>query len=107
MRKNPARAAWTILGASFAVFCLLVSGIPLATRAYVLNSTTDEKARMQVIEGTVLVERASHPTGRVVRDVRSLRGSHVHYLSLLIVRGGRAMREDESPGGPYDRLTVQ
>jgi len=57
MRKNPERAAWTILGASFAVFCLLVSGIPLATRAYVLNSTTDEKARMQVIEGTVLVHK--------------------------------------------------
>ncbi|MEW5961138.1 MAG: precorrin-2 C(20)-methyltransferase [Chloroflexota bacterium] len=34
---------------------------------------------------TVLVERASHPAGRVVRDIRSLRGQSIHYLSLLIV----------------------
>jgi precorrin-2/cobalt-factor-2 C20-methyltransferase len=37
----------------------------------------------------VLVERASHAAGRVVRDVHTLRGQPVHYLSLLIVRGER------------------
>jgi precorrin-2/cobalt-factor-2 C20-methyltransferase len=36
-------------------------------------------------EGAVLVERASHPSGRVVHDVRTLQESGVHYLSLLIV----------------------
>jgi hypothetical protein len=65
MRNNPERRAWTILGASFALFCLLITGIPLATRAYLLNSTTDEEARMQVIEGTVLVQdpNGSAPIG--------------------------------------------
>jgi hypothetical protein len=57
MRSNPERTAWTILGASFALFCLLVTGLPLTIRAYLLNSTTDENARMQVIEGTVLVQK--------------------------------------------------
>ena len=33
----------------------------------------------------VLVDRASHPLGRVVRDIRLLRRDEVHYLSLLIV----------------------
>jgi len=35
---------------------------------------------------TVLVERASHREGRVIRDARSLRGESIHYLSLLIVQ---------------------
>ena len=40
-------------------------------------------------ESTVLVERASHAGGRVVRDIRTLRGQAVNYLSLLIVQTGR------------------
>jgi len=36
-------------------------------------------------EGAVLVERASHPMGRVVRNVRGLQRGGVHYLSVLIV----------------------
>jgi precorrin-2/cobalt-factor-2 C20-methyltransferase len=34
---------------------------------------------------TVLVERASHPQGRVVRDIRFLQEVGVHYMSLLIL----------------------
>jgi hypothetical protein len=65
MRNSPERTAWTILGASFALFCLLVSGVPLAVRAYLLSSTTDETASMQVIAGTVLVQEpnGSAPIG--------------------------------------------
>lgn len=38
----------------------------------------------------IWVERATHPAGRVVRDVRSLPGAgDLHYLSLLIVRTDR------------------
>ena len=36
----------------------------------------------------VIVERASHADGRVIRDVRSTRGEALHYLSLMIVRKG-------------------
>jgi len=65
MRSNPERAAWTVLLASFAAFCLLVSGIPLGIRAYLRNARTQEDATMQVIEGTVLVQQrnGSNPIG--------------------------------------------
>lgn len=59
MRKNPERVAWTVLSLAFAVFCALAVGIPLSTRAYLLNSTMAQEARMQVIEGTVLVRKAN------------------------------------------------
>jgi precorrin-2/cobalt-factor-2 C20-methyltransferase len=41
---------------------------------------------LDLSQHTVLVERASHREGRVIRDARSLRGQSIHYLSLLIVR---------------------
>lgn len=41
------------------------------------------------------IERATHPAGRVVRDVRSLIGARdLHYLSLLIVRRADAEAAD-------------
>ena len=61
MRSNPERAAWTVLLASFAVFCLLVSGVPLGIRAYLRNARTQEDATMRVIEGTVLVQQRNGP----------------------------------------------
>lgn len=51
-----------------------------------LDQLIDLLDEMSLAERAVLVERATHPLGRVVRDVRTLRGSPVHYLSLLIVR---------------------
>ncbi len=41
-------------------------------------------------ECAVIVERASHADGHVIRDVRSMRGGELHYLSLMIVRKGGA-----------------
>jgi hypothetical protein len=32
-----------------------------------------------------VVERASHVAGRVVKNIHTLRGKSIHYLSLLIV----------------------
>lgn len=61
MRKSPERTAWTVLIASFAVFCLLVSGIPLGIRAYLRNARTQQDALMKVIEGTVLVQQRNGP----------------------------------------------
>ena len=58
MHKNPERIAWTMLGAAFAVFCVLVIGIPLGIRSYLLNATEDQDARLQRIEGTLLVQKA-------------------------------------------------
>jgi precorrin-2/cobalt-factor-2 C20-methyltransferase len=50
-----------------------------------LDQLLDLLEELGLSEQTVLVERASHPAGRVVRDARSLRGASIHYLSLLIV----------------------
>jgi precorrin-2/cobalt-factor-2 C20-methyltransferase len=50
-----------------------------------LDQLLDLLDELGLSEQTVLVERASHPAGRVVRDARSLRGVSIHYLSLLIV----------------------
>jgi hypothetical protein len=58
MRKNPERVAWTVLATAFVIFCILVVGIPLGIRSYVLHATDDQDARLQVIEGTVLVQEA-------------------------------------------------
>ncbi len=65
MRKNPERIAWIVLSVAFAVFCLLVTGTPLAIRSFLLNAMEDMDAQLQVIEGTVLVHRAngSQPIG--------------------------------------------
>jgi hypothetical protein len=65
MRNNPARVAWTVLALAFVVFCLLITGIPLGFRAYLLNAQQDQDTLLQVIEGTVLVDKAngSEPIG--------------------------------------------
>ncbi len=59
MRKNPDRVAWTVLSIAFIFFCLLAVGIPLGIRSYLLNSTEDQDTLLQVIEGTVLVDKAN------------------------------------------------
>jgi precorrin-2/cobalt-factor-2 C20-methyltransferase len=58
----------------------------------VLDQLIDLLDELELSEQAVLVERASHESGRVVRDMRTLRGESVHYLSLLIVRGNREGR---------------
>ena len=41
------------------------------------------------LEGAVFIERCGTPHERIVRDVSRLRGRHVHYFSLLLVRKPR------------------
>jgi hypothetical protein len=67
MQKNPDRVAWTVLWAAFVVFCILITGIPLGTRYYLLNASEDQDTQLQRIEGTILVQEAqgSKPTGVV------------------------------------------
>lgn len=65
MRKRPDRIAWTILGVAFAIACILAVGIPLTLRSYFLDSMEDQETLIQVIEGTVLVqkENGGDPSG--------------------------------------------
>jgi len=70
MRNNPERIAWTVLWLCFATFCVLVTGIPLGVRSYLLNSRTKQATQMQVIEGTILVQKANagDPIGVTASD---------------------------------------
>ncbi len=61
----------------------------------VLEPLLDLLAELELSEQTILVERASHPAGRVIRDTRSLRGVSIHYLSLLIVYTHRGEAETD------------
>lgn len=65
MRRNPERVAWTLLWAALIVFCLLITGVPLAIRSYLLNAVSDQATLLQRIEGTILVqeENGSKPYG--------------------------------------------
>lgn len=56
MRRNPERVAWTVLWAATIVFCLLMTGVPLAVRSYLLNASEDQQTLLQRIEGTILVQ---------------------------------------------------
>ena len=59
---------------------------------HVFDQLLDLLEEHGLTENAVMVERASHPAGRVVREVRSLRGTPIHYLSLLIVQTKRGAR---------------
>lgn len=65
MRKNPTRVAWGVLWMAFILFCVLAAGIPLGIRYYLLNAARAQDTQLQVIEGTVLVQKAggSDPFG--------------------------------------------
>jgi hypothetical protein len=78
MQKNPNRVAWIVLWAAFAAFCILITGIPLGIRAYLLNSAEEQETQLQRIEGTILVQEAegSKPVG-VVESAMLLPGDEV------------------------------
>jgi hypothetical protein len=65
MRRRPERVAWTVLWAAFITFCIVVTGIPLGIRYYLLNATDEQDTQLQRIEGTILVQEAdgNMPTG--------------------------------------------
>jgi len=51
----------------------------------VLDEVLDLLDELSLTDKAVLVERASHPEARLIRDVASLRENRPHYLSLMIV----------------------
>jgi len=58
MRKSPGRIAWTVLWIAFAACWILAIGTPLGIRSYVRNSSESQEAQLQVIDGTILVQKA-------------------------------------------------
>ena len=65
MHRRPERIAWTVLWAAFITFCIIITGIPLGIRHYLLNATDEQDTQLQRIEGTILVQEAdgNMPTG--------------------------------------------
>lgn len=61
MRRNPERVAWVFLLSAFFIFCIIVIGIPLGVRHYLLTAVHEQKALVESIAGTVVVEP---PLGR-------------------------------------------
>lgn len=59
----------------------------------VLGEVLDLLDELEIAKRAVVVEQASHPAGRVCRDVRALRNQSVHYLSLMIVYSRRLAGE--------------
>jgi hypothetical protein len=72
MRKNPARVAWTVLLACFAIFCLLAVTIPLALRWFVLHGEISQPGILRVAEGTILILPSGADEPIAVVDSRSL-----------------------------------
>ncbi|MBM3187128.1 MAG: FecR domain-containing protein [Chloroflexi bacterium] len=58
MRRNPERVAWVVLLCAFGVFCLIVVAIPLGISRYIHYSEKEQKALVESLVGTVVVEPA-------------------------------------------------
>lgn len=56
MRKNPERAAWTVLLSAFATFCVLALSVPFSVRWYVINATSVRKTTVTTTRGTIRIE---------------------------------------------------
>ncbi len=57
MRQNPERLAWSVLWTAFIVFCLVVVGVPLLVRGYLLHALQPLHAQVNAQRGIVRVER--------------------------------------------------
>lgn len=55
---NRERVAWLVVWLSFGTFCLLIVGVPLGARAYVVSAQMRREATVESLVGTVVVERA-------------------------------------------------
>ena len=55
----------------------------------VLDTVLSVLGDLQLLKQTIIVERASHPEGRVFTDVTTLHGEQLHYLSLMIIYSRR------------------
>lgn len=72
MRKNPERLAWTVLGAAFVTFCLLITSIPLGIRFFLVSSYQDQDTQLERIEGTIQVRKADGSAPQAVIEAATL-----------------------------------
>ena len=69
-RERPERAAWIVLLLSFAVFLVLVTGIPLAVRNLYHSAAAKQPLQFETTLGTVLLYQPSSDQGIAITDMR-------------------------------------
>jgi len=57
-----------------------------------LDEILDLLERRELLASSVFIEKVGSPAERIVRDVASLRGEKVNYLSLLLVQNPKRVR---------------
>ena len=77
------RQAWIILWMAFAVFVILVTGIPLGIHWYITNATEPMAVRVEAVTGTALV-------------IQKKNQEPVAVLETMYIREGDRVRTDES-----------
>ena len=69
-RERPERAAWIVLLLSFALFLVLVTGIPLAVRNLYHSAAAKQPLQFETTLGTVLLYQPSSDQGIAITDMR-------------------------------------
>ena len=77
------RQAWIILWIAFAVFVILITGVPLATHWYVMTATRPMAVRVEAVTGTALVLQGKEQ-------------KPVAVLETMYIREGDRVRTDEN-----------
>ena len=72
MRSNPQRVAWTVLSVAFVVFCILITGVPLGIRSYLLNTGQEQDTRLQRIAGTIQLQKTEGGQPNAVTETASV-----------------------------------
>ena len=68
MRKNPERLAWLVLLISFALCGLVATVVPVSARRFLDDHTSVRPARLDIIYGTVLVQRVGVNRWQLAHD---------------------------------------
>lgn len=68
MRENPERVAWTILLASFLIFCLLAVSIPLGIQQFIVTAFERHPARVTAYGDAVLMCLAEQDTWTAITE---------------------------------------
>ncbi|MHB9032962.1 MAG: hypothetical protein ACYC6L_07940 [Anaerolineae bacterium] len=116
MRRNPERTAWIFLISAAFLFCLIVVGVPLGIRHILFTSEHEQKALVESISGTVVVEpplgrgaiplskgqSMSVPVGTLVRADETSEATVTFYdHSFMRVYSGTTVRLDTMTAKRY------
>jgi len=72
-----------------------------------LDSVIDWLERNDLLDETVFIEKAGAPEERMIRDVASLKGEKVNYLSLMLVRNPNRQRGEVIRGCKKKDITAE